>query len=85
MKKISSKLIIPQQLQASPELITVQALMPIDSSDRERLKNDIKESKEIRDPIKVYYDNKQNSFLILGGFNRWQIAIELGLDTVPID
>jgi len=68
----------------SPELEEVQAYFPISAEDRERLKKDIQESGEIRDPIKVYYDNKDNC-LILGGKNRWEIARELGWQFVPIE
>ncbi len=68
----------------SPELVEVQALMPIDPRDRENLKKDILESGEIRDPIKVYV-NKSGSYLILCGYNRWQIAQELGWANVPIE
>ena len=69
-------------LEPSPELVEVQALMPIDPADRERLKEDI--SKDgIRDAIKVYKNG--NKYLILGGYNRWRIAQELGIKTVPVE
>ena len=74
----------PESLLVSPELEEVQAYFPISAEDRERLKKDIQESGEIRDPIKVYYDNKDNC-LILGGKNRWEIARELGWQFVPIE
>lgn len=71
-------------LQPSPELLEIQPLMEIDRGDFERLREDIKRSGEIRDPIKVYYD-KTGSPLILGGFNRWKIAVEIGFEFVPIE
>ena len=74
----------PNDLAVSPELEEVQSYFPISSDDRERLKKDIQESGEIRDPIKVYYDHKDNC-LILGGKNRWEIARELGWQYVPIE
>lgn len=70
-------------LKLSPELIKYQHLMPISPEDKERLKQDIVRSNEIRDPIKVYF-NKNDDCLILGGANRWEIAMELGWPTVPI-
>ena len=86
-KDIKLKSIMPfttEDIGISPELTEVQALMPIDISDRENLKRDIEESGEIRDPIKVYAD-KKGDYLILCGYNRWQIAQELGWPTVPIE
>lgn len=69
-------------LEPSPELVEVQALMPIDNADRERLKEDIAKD-GIRDAIKVYKDGSK--YYILGGYNRWRIAQELGIDTVPVE
>lgn len=69
-------------LEPSPELVEVQALMPIDPADRERLKEDI--SKDgIRDAIKVYKNGSK--YYILGGYNRWRIAQELGIRTVSVE
>ncbi len=70
-------------LEPSPELVAVQALMPIDPSDRKRLKDDIAASGVIRDPIKVYKNERR--LMILGGYNRWLIARELGFKTVPVE
>jgi ParB-like chromosome segregation protein Spo0J len=70
-------------LEPSPELIDVQALMPIDQGDKKRLRDDIESSGIIRDPIKVYKNGKK--FFILGGYNRWVIARDLGFDTVPVE
>jgi ParB-like chromosome segregation protein Spo0J len=72
------------ELQPSPELMEVQSFLPISAEDRERLKRDIEKSGEIRDPIKIYYDNDGNP-MILGGFNRWHIAQELGWEFVPCE
>ncbi len=69
-------------LEPSPELIEVQALMPIDPADRERLKEDIAKD-GIRDAIKVYKNGSK--YYILGGYNRWRIAQELGITTVPVE
>lgn len=72
------------ELQPSPELMEVQNFLPISPEDRERLKKDIEKSGEIRDPIKIYFDEEGNP-LILGGFNRWHIAQELGWQFVPCE
>ncbi|HOF35049.1 MAG TPA: hypothetical protein PK624_13625 [Spirochaetota bacterium] len=74
----------PSQLRMSVELEEVQHLMPMSADDRDRLRKDIEKSGEIRDAIKVYYD-KDDNCCILGGYNRWQIALELGWSTVPVE
>lgn len=74
----------PMLLKTSPELDEVQGLMPMSAEDRKRLKDNIEESGEIRDPIKIYF-NDDGEALILGGKNRWEIAIELGWQTVPVE
>jgi ParB-like chromosome segregation protein Spo0J len=74
----------PNELGVSPELNRVQTFMPISQDDRDRLRKDIQDTGEIRDPIKVYFD-EEGTPLILGGKNRWEIAIELGFDFVPIE
>ena len=74
----------PSELRVSPELEEVQEFMPISAEDRDRLKKDIQESGEIRDPLKIYFDN-EGTPLILGGMNRWEIAQELGFDFVPVE
>ena len=73
----------PEKLKPSPELKEVQHIMPISKPDYDNLKADIKKSKEIRDPIKVY--SSKGEFLILGGLNRCKIAIGLGIKLVPIE
>lgn len=70
-------------LEISKELQDVQSLMPISEADRETLKKDIQDAGIIRDPIKTYKKGKK--FLILGGYNRWNIAQELGWETVPVE
>jgi len=85
MKKTGNTLKNPSALYPSPELMEIQSFMPIDSADLLRLKNDIKESGEIRDPIKAYYDRKTGTCLILGGYNRCMIAGELGINLIPVD
>ncbi len=74
----------PDELSMSPELSEVQPYMPISSEDRERLKKDIQDSGEIRDPIKVYFSNS-GQCLIIGGKNRWEIAKELKWQYVPVE
>jgi ParB-like chromosome segregation protein Spo0J len=74
--------LLTSALEPSPELIEVQALMPIDPADRERLKEDIAKD-GIRDAIKVYKNG--NKYYILGGYNRWRIAQELGITSVPVE
>jgi hypothetical protein len=66
-----------ERFKPSPELLKIQDLMPITPEDRERLKKDIAESGEIRDPLKVYYSEDHKYLLILGGLNRLEIAREL--------
>jgi hypothetical protein len=74
----------PEELSMSPELSEVQPYMPISSEDRDRLKKDIQDSGEIRDPIKVYFNNN-GQCLIIGGKNRWEIARELKWQYVPVE
>ena len=83
MKKTGSTLKNPNALQPSPELISIQPFMPIDPGDRERLKADIQETNEVRDPIKAY-ESAEGDLFILGGYNRWVIAKELNIK-VPVD
>ncbi len=86
-KDFKQKSITPyslDKLKISPELESVQDLMPIEPRDYEQLKKDIEESGEIRDPIKVYI-NKKGERLIIGGLNRVKVARELGWDKVPIE
>ena len=73
----------PNELQPAPELLNVQDLMPISTEDRENLKADIKKN-GVRDALKVYMD-KDFNYYILCGLNRWQIAQELNLATIPIE
>jgi len=84
MKKIGSSFRNPKALQAAPELIEIQAYMPMDPADLERLKADIKEN-GVRDSLKIYRDRRTGQDLIMGGYNRQQIALELGIDTLPVD
>jgi hypothetical protein len=74
---------LTEKLKPSPELLEIQPLMRISDQDRENLKKDIQESDEIRDPLKVYYD-ESGECLILAGFNRWRIAQELGFKYTPV-
>jgi len=83
-KQKSIRPISVEELQPSPELLEVQSFLPISAEDRERLKKDIEKSGEIRDPIKIYFDKEGNP-LILGGFNRWHIAQELGWQFAPCE
>ena len=57
--------------------------MPFNEDDYLRLEKDIIESGEIRDAIKCYQDEDGN-FCILGGFNRWKIATENNIKTIPV-
>lgn len=83
-KQKSIRPISVEELRPSPELLEVQSFLPISAEDRERLKKDIEQSGEIRDPIKIYFDKEGNP-LILGGFNRWHIAQELGWQFAPCE
>ena len=74
----------PQEMKPSPELEEVQVFFPMSLEDRERLREDIEESGEIRDPIKVYFNNNGDC-LILGGKNRWEIALDLEWGYVPVE
>ena len=73
----------PNQIKPSPELLDIQSVMPISGNDRERLENDIRNN-GVRDAIKVY-QTEDGEFLILGGMNRWEIALSEALETIPID
>lgn len=83
MNKIGAETRRPGVLLASPELEEIQAIMPMDVADRERLKNDIKKN-GMRDPIKIYTDVDGRP-LVLGGWNRLQIALELGVEEIAVD
>ena len=82
MKKTTTTQINPSLLTPSPELEELQHLMPMDQADRERLKKDIGHN-GVRDPIKVY-QNEDGEFFIIGGLNRWEIALEQGIPAVDI-
>ena len=82
MKKTTTTQITPQLLQPSPELLELQHLMPIKSDDLERLNKDIGHN-GVRDAIKVYQNN-DGEFFIIGGLNRWEIAIAQGIDVVDV-
>ena len=69
------------ELKPAPELLKWQKVMPIDDVDRARLKSDI-EKHGVRDPLKCY--GTDEGVFILGGLNRWEIAIELEIGKVPI-
>jgi len=71
------------RIQPAPELLELQSLMPIDRADYNRLYADIKKSMTVRDPLKCYMDG-EGELYILGGYNRWTIAKELGIKTVPV-
>lgn len=79
---IGSLRVSPKACEPAPELEAVQSLMPISREDRERLRESI-QSEGVRDPIRAYREGKR--FLILSGFNRWEIASELELETIPLE
>jgi len=85
MIKICSQPKSPGALEPSPELLALQNLMPISKEDRANLEKDIIKSKEVRDPIKVYFDKKSGKYLILCGLNRYEIARDNNIDIVPVD
>jgi len=70
-------------IKPSPELLELQSLMPMDPADYDRLYADIKKSMTVRDPLKCYH-GADDSYLILGGYNRWTIAKELGIKIIPV-
>lgn len=72
------------EIKISPELETVQKLMPISQEDYDRLKQSIEEDGKIREPLKGYQD-KVGNFFLLSGWTRLKIASELGFKTVPVD
>ncbi len=84
IKKIGETVKRPGSLQASPELVEIQALMPMEPEDLERLRNDIRKN-GIRDHLKIYTDRKTGLDLVLGGWNRLQIALELGTAEIKCD
>lgn len=72
------------EIKISPELETVQKLMPISQEDYNRLKQSIERDGKIREPLKGYQD-KVGNFFLLSGWTRLKIASELGFKTVPVD
>lgn len=73
----------PSDIQISPELKEVQSMMPMSQEDYQRLKASI-EKDGLRENLKGYQD-KTGTFYLLSGWNRLEIAKELGWKTVPID
>lgn len=74
----------PEACEPAPELEAVQGLMPMSSEDRQRLRESI-ESEGVRDPVRAYRVKGPKPYKILSGFNRWSIALEIGLDTIPLE
>lgn len=72
------------EIKISPELETVQKLMPISQEDYDRLKKSIERDGKIREPLKGYQD-KVGNFFLLSGWTRLKIASELGFKVVPVD
>ena len=72
------------EIKISPELETVQKLMPISQEDYDRLKQSIERDGKIREPLKGYQD-KVGNFFLLSGWTRLKIAKELGFKIVPVD
>lgn len=81
---LGSQPVSPKACEPSPELLEVQGLMPMAPEDRERLKDSI-EREGVRDPIRAYREKGNAKWQILSGFNRWEIASELGLETIPLE
>jgi ParB-like chromosome segregation protein Spo0J len=81
---LGSQPVSPKACAPSPELLEVQGLMPMAPEDRERLKDSI-EREGVRDPIRAYREKGNTKWQILSGFNRWEIASELGLETIPLE
>lgn len=81
---LGSQPVSPKACEPSPELLKVQGLMPMAPEDRERLKDSI-EREGVRDPIRAYREKGNAKWQILSGFNRWEIASELGLETIPLE
>lgn len=73
----------PKAIKIAPELASVQALMPMALEDRAALRDSI-EKDGIREALRGYYD-KLGDFLLLSGYNRLQIALELDLSLVPTE
>jgi hypothetical protein len=82
MKRLGQGIKRPWVLEMSPELRAVQELMPMSPEDRERLAQDIKKN-GIRHPI-ICYENDGKS-LVLAGWHRREIAVELELQEVPVE
>lgn len=72
----------PQALHPAPELEDIQAILEMDPLDYDLLKQDIKKN-GIRQAIIIYEHNDTD--YIIAGFHRWKIALELKLDTVPVE
>jgi ParB-like chromosome segregation protein Spo0J len=74
----------PKYLIMSPELESSQSFMPMSESDKKRLYDDIKIN-GIRHPIICYMDKENGDTLVLAGWHRREIAIQLKLDEVPVE
>lgn len=75
----------PGDIEISPELKTVQIMMPMSDDDYARLKESIESYGKLRENLKGYQDQRTGTFFLLSGWNRLKIATELGWKTVPID
>ncbi len=82
MRTLGTGTINPERLSISPELESVQHLMPMDPADYRRLKDDITLN-GIRHPVIVYQNAKGN--FILAGVHRQKAALEIGLKEIPIE
>lgn len=83
MEKIAMITVSPKIIQPSKELEKLQYLMEMSVEDRNTLEADI-EKNGIRDPIKCY-QNTEGELFIIGGFNRWQIATNMGFTEIVVD
>lgn len=68
--------VLLSKIEASPELLSVQNLMPISFDDKDRLKKSIIKD-GLREPLKGYTGKNMKVF-ILGGMNRLEIIKEIG-------
>jgi len=82
MKRLGTGEKRPGTLEMSPELRTVQYLMPMSDEDRDRLAEDIK-ANGVRHPLIIYNHDGKN--LVLAGWHRREIAVALGLPSVPVE
>jgi hypothetical protein len=79
----------PKNLRISPDMVSSSTDLAspekrIFDKDWINLRKSIISFGKVLRPIKVYYDEANDNYLVLTGYRRWQIALEFEFDTIPV-